>query len=234
MNQSENTTENLFFLKNKSKKINKLQSNLTIIILTLCTAFTATILTIKHQETIKQQTIQINNIKIAEKNIHTFTKFTLNNEINEIKKINLIQWKLNFINKINPELLNNTSIENTTSLLNKTHKAYTEKYFSFNKIYYGSIFNNNNIEKFSSSADQLIIKEIAEFTNNTKTNNIYQTFIDEQIIDNLIKDKKEFEKYLTANKSNISIDENILIDKITKNTYIYNPNYLQHLQNNHQ
>ena len=130
---------------------------------------------------------------------YNLTQFIQEGENNEIKKINILYWKLKFIEKTNPNKQIHYNIDN---IIEFTHKSYTQLHKYINK-------ETNNQKTLNIDTKEWLTK----FISNTNLNPIYTGFIDETLINSAITDKVAFANYLTNNKLDINNTENIFLNQ---------------------
>ena len=219
--QVEIQQENQFFHKTKTATPQNNSPSFPVVLL-IVTAFITTVWLIEQQ--VKHNTKPITNAKYSQNitnnniipklssgKIYELNQFILNNEKNEIKNINILYWKLKFINKMKPDYLTNVNID---EILNLTHKSYVQMQ---------QVLKNNQETSNKQKITPEILKsnkKLYEFLTDINLETpplvpVYQEFVDEYAINKSITDKVAFSDYLTDNRFNIISTENLFLNKYT-------------------
>lgn len=209
MTQVEIQHENLFF-KKKNPKPKIWEWIMVIFISSLAISMLLTVsntyTTIKSNENI----VIKNNIplKLSNEQFQNMTNFIQENKINEIKIINIVYWKLQYIKKTNPT---------------KVFKVNLDSMLSFTQEYYSQIQTDFNNQQKINNPQKLTIENVAsqnriqEWVINEKSKSMYLNpkyteFINEPLINSAITDKGAFANYLADNKFDIQNTENLLLN----------------------
>ena len=154
-----------------------------------------------------------NTIKrLSDGKLYELNQFIQHSETNEIKKINILYWKLKFIKKTNPEISINIDIDKTIEF---THNSYAQLH--------KEIINNQEISYNQKTVSPEILianKHIHEwitnlYLNSPPANPIYSEVVNESLINSDITDKVAFANYLTDNKFDILSTESLFLNRYT-------------------